>query len=175
MNTSPRRFLPTAPAAALLSLVAVLALAACGSETADNGNGDGTNDGSGSGDSQPVGTEGVIAELRIVVSHPDREADLEYTVGCLGDTFPVTPEVAGVDGEAGCAKLADDALRSRLIDGPPADMMCTQQYGGPDQAVISGTIDGQPVDATITRVDGCEIETWEALVGLLPPAIGVID
>jgi hypothetical protein len=31
-----------------------------------------------------------------------------------------------------------------------------------------GTVDGEPVDARLSRVNGCEIERWQALVALLP-------
>ena len=37
---------------------------------------------------------------------------------------------------------------------------------------IVGEVDGASIDATITRVNGCEIDAWESMLGLLPPAIG---
>ncbi len=118
------------------------------------------------------GADVAIGTIEITVTHPTIEP-LVYTIGCLGDAFPVTPEVAGVDGATACALLNDDALLSRLVDGPPADQMCTEIYGGDDMAVITGEIDSKPIDATVTRANGCEIDTWDSLVGLLPPAIGV--
>jgi hypothetical protein len=41
-------------------------------------------------------------------------------------------------------------------------------YGGPQTARITGTWEGGPVDATLSRTNGCEIARWKALRGLLP-------
>jgi hypothetical protein len=49
--------------------------------------------------------------------------------------------------------------------GPPK--LCTQQYGGPQVAVVSGTFHGRPVHSTFTRTDGCEIARWKAMGPLL--------
>ena len=46
-------------------------------------------------------------------------------------------------------------------------MACTQIYGGPEEATIKGTIRGNPVDATFSRTDGCEIARWESVEALL--------
>ena len=51
--------------------------------------------------------------------------------------------------------------------------MCTEIYGGPDVATITGDIDGAPVDTTVDRANGCGIDDWDTvLAGLLPPAVG---
>ncbi len=133
--------------------------------------------GSDSGDANPdlPGDQGAIGSLHIVVRHPDLTADIEYDVGCFGDAFPVTPEVDGVDGATGCELLGDPAVLALLVDGVPPDQACTEIYGGPDEAFITGEIDGRPVDATVSRSNGCEIDRWEQLVGLIPPALGVTD
>ncbi len=48
--------------------------------------------------------------------------------------------------------------------------------GGPQEAAITGTLAGQPVDARVTRANGCEIDTWDRmLAGVLPPTSGVGD
>lgn len=49
--------------------------------------------------------------------------------------------------------------------GPPR--LCTQQYGGPQVAVVTGTFHGRPVDSVFTRTDGCEIARWKAMAPLL--------
>ncbi|MDQ0661689.1 hypothetical protein QFZ35_000187 [Arthrobacter ulcerisalmonis] len=49
--------------------------------------------------------------------------------------------------------------------GPPK--LCTQQYGGPQVAVVTGTFHGRPVHSTFTRTDGCEIARWKAMGPLL--------
>lgn len=50
----------------------------------------------------------------------------------------------------------------------PADQMCTQVYGGPALAHITGTWRGHKVDARFSRANGCEIDRWENLEPLLP-------
>jgi hypothetical protein len=49
--------------------------------------------------------------------------------------------------------------------GPPK--LCTQQYGGPQVAVVTGFLDGRPVNVTFRRTDGCEIARWRAMAPLL--------
>ncbi|HEY1157446.1 MAG TPA: serine protease inhibitor [Arthrobacter sp.] len=49
--------------------------------------------------------------------------------------------------------------------GPPR--LCTQQYGGPQVAVVTGTFHGRTVHSTFTRTDGCEIARWKAMAPLL--------
>ncbi|MBA2240499.1 MAG: hypothetical protein H0W09_04545 [Solirubrobacterales bacterium] len=46
-------------------------------------------------------------------------------------------------------------------------MACTELYGGPDEAEISGRIDGDELQATLTRANGCEIERFDAALPLL--------
>lgn len=49
--------------------------------------------------------------------------------------------------------------------GPPK--LCTQQYGGPQVATVTGTFHGRHVNSTFTRNDGCEIARWKAIAPLL--------
>lgn len=68
---------------------------------------------------------------------------------------------------AACATLASKAGQVAL-NPVPLDRMCTELYGGPAEARIMGTVDGAAVDARLSRVNGCEIERWQALSALLP-------
>jgi hypothetical protein len=54
--------------------------------------------------------------------------------------------------------------------GPPR--LCTQQYGGPQVAVVTGIFHGRPVDSVFTRTDGCEIARWKVMAPLLGSAGG---
>jgi hypothetical protein len=49
--------------------------------------------------------------------------------------------------------------------GPPR--LCTQQYGGPQVAVVTGTFHGRRVDCVFSRTDGCEISRWNTMAALL--------
>lgn len=70
-----------------------------------------------------------------------------------------------------CDRLAALAADGRQPFAPvPRGMMCTMQYGGPATAHITGTWQGQPVDATFRRTNGCEISRWNELEPVLPHA-----
>ncbi|MDQ0277576.1 putative small lipoprotein YifL [Arthrobacter silviterrae] len=56
------------------------------------------------------------------------------------------------------------------VPGPPR--ACTQQYGGPQVAVVTGWFGGRAVHSTFTRTDGCEIARWQALAPLLGALAG---
>ena len=73
-----------------------------------------------------------------------------------------------------CAKPTDSAacgaaagVSAADLASTPADTACTQLFGGPEEATIKGTIRGNPVDATFSRSDGCEISRWERVAPLL--------
>lgn len=52
----------------------------------------------------------------------------------------------------------------------PKDVGCTQQYGGPQVARVSGTFRGHRIWALFQRRDGCEISRWARVGALLPVA-----
>ena len=84
-------------------------------------------------------------------------------------TWHLTCDPAGGDHPhptAACAALSVGGARS--LPPVPADRACTQIYGGPQTARITGTWAGKAVDATLSRTDGCQIARWDGLSGLLP-------
>jgi hypothetical protein len=50
----------------------------------------------------------------------------------------------------------------------PKDVSCTEVYGGPQVATVSGTYQGRPVSTTFTRTNGCEIARWNQVRFLFP-------
>ncbi|ABM08838.1 MULTISPECIES: serine protease inhibitor [Micrococcaceae] len=50
---------------------------------------------------------------------------------------------------------------------PRPDRICTQQYGGPQVAVVEGWFRGRKVHSQFSRTDGCEIARWKTLAALL--------
>jgi hypothetical protein len=50
----------------------------------------------------------------------------------------------------------------------PGDRQCTQIYGGPQTALVKGTIGSRRVSRRFTRRDGCEIADWDRAGPLLP-------
>ena len=67
--------------------------------------------------------------------------------------------------EAACAALAD--IDPTVFDPVPPNQACTQIFGGPETATVSGTWNGDAVDAAFARNNGCEIARWEAAVEVL--------
>lgn len=49
----------------------------------------------------------------------------------------------------------------------PPDTACTEIYGGPAAALVTGTLDGRRIWARFDRENGCEITRWQRLVLLL--------
>jgi hypothetical protein len=49
----------------------------------------------------------------------------------------------------------------------PANMACTQIFGGPETATITGTLRGDAVHARFSRSDGCELQRWKRVQPLL--------
>jgi hypothetical protein len=60
---------------------------------------------------------------------------------------------------------ACDALLQNedALEPVPGDVACTEIYGGPQLATISGP----GVDATFSRENGCQIARWDALKAVL--------
>jgi hypothetical protein len=95
-------------------------------------------------------------ELRIELDADGREGEPPEAVrvSCGGETEdPACPLVA--------------ELPANPAAQVPPDTACTEIFGGPDTATISGTLGGEPVEATLTRADGCQIERFDRFVPLL--------
>ena len=60
-------------------------------------------------------------------------------------------------------------LAALLTTQPAKDRACTQIYGGPETAHVTGTIDGRKVDRRFARTNGCEIADFTRAAGLLRP------
>ena len=66
---------------------------------------------------------------------------------------------------AACRKLNSLTSPFRRI---PKNALCTQIYGGPHVARVTGRFRGNRIWAEFRRRDGCEIARWERLGPLLP-------
>ena len=99
-----------------------------------------------------------------------RGTHLELTVWPNGEGHgpPLTTTVTcdGPQPAAGCAVIA--AKGASLFEPTPGDMACAELYGGPQEAHVTGTSDGRPVDARFSRKDGCEIARWDAIASVVP-------
>jgi hypothetical protein len=61
----------------------------------------------------------------------------------------------------------------KLFAPVPNNSVCTEIYGGPQQARVVGTVKGRLVRATFSRTNGCEIARWQRISPWLVPPGGV--
>ena len=66
---------------------------------------------------------------------------------------------------AACRKLGE---MQRPFATMPGGTMCTQEYGGPQVAVIAGTFRGGKLWARLSATNGCEISRAKRLAFLVP-------
>jgi hypothetical protein len=92
-------------------------------------------------------------------------ADLTVSVSG-GGTKTVRCDAPG-DSEV-CGALAD--IKPKTFEPVPGNVACTQQYGGPEKATVTGTLNGKEIDARFSRVNGCEITRWDEAKPLLEAA-----
>ena len=116
--------------------------------------------------SPPTSGGELAAQLTITLDETGSGVTREMTLTCVptGGDHP--------DPEAACSTLA--AVGAGAFAPPPKDQMCTEQWGGPQVALILGTVDGVAVRARFSRTNGCEISRWDALAPLLGSAGGAI-
>jgi hypothetical protein len=63
--------------------------------------------------------------------------------------------------------------RARRLPAPPAaNRVCTQIYGGPQIARITGRVGARRTDRRLSRTDGCKIDEWNRMVPLVPRPAG---
>ena len=85
-------------------------------------------------------------------------ATLAITIWPQGQGGPAVHRVVRCPGPAFCAKL------TRAAFAPvPRDAMCSMVYGGPEQALVTGTLSGGTITARFKRTDGCETARWQRL------------
>ncbi|GAB4098141.1 serine protease inhibitor [Sinomonas halotolerans] len=151
MKTLVRIAVLAAPA-----LASVLFLAACGSPAPPAG-------ASPSSDGEPT------AELTVVVVRAPGEPEQEWMLTCDG-LSPLPGSTHPTAAEA-CALIHD---RPEVLSPPDPHQACTEQYGGPDVARVTGTLRGAPVDRTFDRTNGCGISSWDASIALIGEPGGAV-
>ncbi|MEE1930187.1 SSI family serine proteinase inhibitor [Streptomyces sp. TRM 70351] len=103
---------------------------------------------------------------RLVITYQEEDAaeaeQFELRCHPAGGTHPAAQDA--------CAAV-DQATRTRarsLWEPVGQDVMCTQIYGGPQTARVTGTWGGRQVDSRFERTNGCEIDRWDAMTPALP-------
>ncbi len=104
------------------------------------------------------------AELAIMVTAAEGAKAVNYTLVCRNGV--PAAESKHPSAAAACTALKKNA--ALLSPGPrPTDQACTQQYGGPQKATVTGSVDGKAVESKFSRTDGCEIAAWDAAKDVL--------
>ncbi|WP_457972642.1 serine protease inhibitor [Arthrobacter sp. D1-17] len=107
---------------------------------------------------------------------PDRELDLTVSLteapGAPERVFRLTRHAGGpvesdLPDPAGAVAAVERFGEGIFFPAPGPPMLCTQQYGGPQVAVVTGTFGARQVHCRFSLTDGCEIARWHALSPLL--------
>jgi hypothetical protein len=108
--------------------------------------------GCGDGDSTETAMDDPVVDLTVVIwpSGPD---------GASKRRRIVCHEVGEGAARSECRGLV--GLTPKQLEPVPANVACTQIYGGPGVARVQGTLNGEKVDARFELSDGCEIERWD--------------
>lgn len=108
------------------------------------------------GDDAAPAPQATALVIQLDADGPGGDPASRATVECPGD------------GGRACAAVA--ALPPDPTAAVPPQTACTEIYGGPDVVVIRGTLDGEDVDARLTRANGCEIDRFDRFAELLSAA-----
>ena len=142
-------------AAVVASAVALaLPLAGCGDE-----------DEPGAGQSTIPGSGAI--ELTVVYD----DGSGRKTTGTLTCRGSDRRAEGALEGRASPAELCAQArgVADMLTREPDKTRACTQIYGGPETAHVTGTIGAERVDRRFSRTNGCEIADYARVAGLLGP------
>ncbi|MGA9715305.1 MAG: SSI family serine proteinase inhibitor [Aeromicrobium sp.] len=122
-----------------LTLLAGLAVSGCGKDD----------------ESVDGGGTSAATRLKIRVVAADGAEPRTMTLSCapVGGSHP--------NASAACAKLAEAG--APIFEPVAGSTTCTMIFGGPQTATISGIYEGEEVDASFSRANGCEIDRWDTL------------
>jgi hypothetical protein len=132
----------------VLGALSVL-LAACGAEPGD--------------DAAPAPSSSAApaaGELVVVLDRGEGGQPERYALSCAEPPAGDLPDPAGA-----CAHLQGLTDPFAAL---PGDQVCSQQYGGPQTAHVTGRWAGDDVDLALARTNGCQLAQWDSLGPLLP-------
>jgi Subtilisin inhibitor-like len=119
----------------------------------------------------PSGPGSGDAELSITVKASKDGKAVNYTLVCKGGA-PMA-ESQHPSAAAACTALKNNAAILNPAT-PPKGISCTQQYGGPEVASVTGEVNGTPVETSFALRDGCQIGAWNAAKDILGAAGGAL-
>ena len=128
----------------IAALIAVLAAVGCGADA-----------------SAPAAVSSAATELKITYWSQGRTVGpgKKWTLRCGPAGGTLARAVSA------CRKLG--AMRNPFVP-IPRDAVCTEQYGGPQVALITGTFRGRALWTQLANRNGCEISRFKRLSFLVP-------
>ncbi len=128
-------------------------------------------DSSPSGDGETASPSDGAAETELVIDisigeeagqGTDTPEPRKWTLTCspAGGSHPAP--------EAACSDL-DQAGGVDALEEVPADQICTEIYGGPEVAKVTGHVGGTEIDTEFTKSGGCEMERYSTMGSVLDP------
>jgi Subtilisin inhibitor-like len=111
----------------------------------------------------PAPQDGPPTVLRITVWPTGYSgASRDYTLRCAPPRGTVPRPARACD--------ALGRLGPKAFAPTPKTMACTDIFGGPAKAWVYGYVYGQPVDARLSLVNGCEVARWRRVAAVVPGA-----
>lgn len=105
-----------------------------------------------------------------VAAAPRTDVTIEIVrdLGAEPERLTLTCEPTGGTHPAAAQACVDLARLPEPFAPLPSDQVCTEIFGGPQTATITGTHRGEPVRSELSRSDGCRIAQWDGLGAVLP-------
>ncbi|MCZ9883501.1 serine protease inhibitor [Arthrobacter sp. B2a2-09] len=108
-------------------------------------------------------------ELTITLTEAPGAVDYEFVL--LGSGGEVS-EGSTLPDPRGALAAVEQFGEEIFFPVPRPDRICTQQYGGPQVATVTGRFRGREVSSRFSRTDGCEIARWRTMAALLGGVAG---
>ncbi|WP_442543968.1 serine protease inhibitor [Arthrobacter sp. KN11-1C] len=108
-------------------------------------------------------------ELTVTLTEAAGAVDYEFVL--LGSGGEVSAGSTLPDARAALAAV-EQFGEEIFFPVPRPDRICTQQYGGPQVATVTGRFHGREVSTRFSRTDGCEIARWRTMAALLGGVAG---
>jgi hypothetical protein len=125
-----------------------------------------TTDGLPGGNNPPDEAAGVDLTVRLTEAPGAPDYEFRLVLRCCGLWQSPSLEGSTLPDPAAALAAVEQFGEEVFLAPRRADMMCTQQYGGPQVAVVTGTFHGRPVHSRFSLTDGCEIARWRAMAPL---------
>ena len=105
--------------------------------------------------------------VRLTVTFTRRPGQLRIAhLRCSGSTATADGFLRAVGAGRACAHARK--IAGLLTSGPPTGRACSEIFGGPERAVVTGRIGSRSIRHTFKRTDSCEIGDWRRAQPLVP-------